>query len=459
MTDLGGQIADLVARGWSPRQDHDGLRALNQRIVTYSTRTSRSLSTDPDAAPIAVQDTRGDDLCWYFWGPSSRPTGAWAVSFPAVATQAEYRGKAPCFGGSRKTVARKPRGGEEILPLWAPDTPDRSFAPKQPKPALPKWAGPYPEDWTGIYHGDTDHTSQQGTWHPDFLGVCAPTKGGNPEHGTRVYDTTQRGKIDPQRYREISGLVSVVDTTGPHCGPQGLALALNLGPGGALEPGKPGYLPVTDWDICEIGFGAAKKGGGPLLVNDRAKTCQHPLGVTADGHQSRPVHLDTQALWLMQGKGKDAPLEFQDRIYDRNTRDVGPFWRAVHLRYDPEELHRVCSRGYYGLWRWQVRDQLTQIPKRDDDPPPPWWWEDDPPPKRREDPPPERRPDPDPRKPLRDPRGRPKTGGGPPRVCQPGDTGVPSYPATHQCMVAPGRIGQARSLKLGDADMTGYAGA
>ena len=358
----GGVIADLVRRGWSPRQHHDADHAIEDRLVTFSVRAQRSPKTDTFYPADLEAGTAGDDQCWLHWPADGRrrTIGAWSVAFPVMVTGARMASRSgPCVPAPPpgQTVARKASAGaDELHPLRKAREEDERFAGVSHSSALPSWAGPLPIGWTGIRIGCTEERSQETAFSPAFLGLAAPTRAGDPAMGTRVFDLTKAGEPDPKRYRELQSVLSVVDLgPGTPCVPAGKVLALNLGP--APLDRTAGWLVMADWDACSIGLPHWKQGN---LLSVQAGGCIHQLGADADGHPIRPVHLTTRALFHMPGSANDAPLDFSGEPFD-NCKDKGQHYSLVHLRHDTEVSHAVCDRNYPGRWRWQVRVPYTTI--------------------------------------------------------------------------------------------------
>lgn len=376
-----GQIADVVRLGILPRQHHDRDWGIGSRIVTYSARVKRNTKHSPMAEEII--DTGiglADDLGGLFWGPAGgkRPCSAWASIFSVIKTGAKTSGQhvPRCNekGKRQRTRVRRPKGKAK-KDAWAPakavDEPDLSFVEKT-LANPPKWHSQFPADWTGLMACGTDHLSQEEIFHPDFLGLVAVNDQGNVEHGTRVFDTDKDGKVNQGRWRELQSLVSVLDLTPGGCGISGKALALQLGSGGRLDSGKPGYGLMVHQDTCRVGVLSQIDGSGPFIIDTQKAPppkpvrfndglnppqvqargrCKHVIGKDADGRTIHPVHLSTNSLFLAPG-GKDSPLYFRNTAWIKPELD-GPHPMQVYLRWRHDEKHTWCGGDAPGKWDWQ----------------------------------------------------------------------------------------------------------
>jgi len=368
-------------------------------MVQYFARITQGGAAGEEYIIDDPAQTVGDAPGFVLWEKSGgdRDCSMWGYQISAIMGDAPKpqrstplcgKGTAPRFKGTS--------GTSKLLPLKSVDTPDDRFVGKGV--GLPDWATKYPAGWTGTLGGGSDAYAQNEIFHPDFLGLIAVNKGGDPALGSRVFDLNDGGGIDTKRFRELQSMIAVLDLGAGACGIGGTALALQLGPGGRTEGGRPGFMTMYDGDMCQIGFGS-KTGGGPLLINSRSTGCQgsHLLGKDADGQEIRPVHLSTGALIL--GHGGDGPMVYWPDAWQAVQPDP-PHWVRTRIRFNTEWNHVVCGTQL-GLGMWDVQTPIVfPIPER-----PPWIPDPDPP----RMPPPEEKPPRGPRKP-KGPTGRPRTG-------------------------------------------------
>jgi len=477
----GGHIADLILRGVSPRQHFDPEWDLALRLVTYSCRAIASEQDDPLAVTRMVEDTFGDDLGWNLWQSEDRRERhhGWGTAWPSIVVQA---GKAPRGaptpgaaakrGGLGGTRARGAASETKILPLLKVDEEDARF--KKAEPGLPEWAGLFPKGATGTRGSGTEERSQEETWHPDFLNALfAVNRAGDPEIGTRIYDLKDDSSPDPERWAHLQSSFSVYKLPPAGiCGGKikGNGLALQLGSGGRLEGGSPGYGVVADHDIGEFGVLANNEGqlGGPFAVNLN-KTCRHSLGKDHDGRPFRPAHLavgPNHGTLFMSPYEQDGPAKFERTPWPKRIEPDRGKWRRAHLLFNPDPPHNVGSPAAgVGLWEWLYKAELSTVV-------PPW----EPPPRQ---PPPEGDPPPpggDPRQPP--PRQPPPGEGGIPegglnlvagvgqttgfgfelvggRPPLNGESGPRAYIHGSQCTILPGVIFQPGTTAKGEYDTTG----
>lgn len=382
---FGGQIADLGALGWLPRQHFDPNWPIEARIVTYSARVKRD-QDDQNALPeIDVLPNgdlaQGDDQGSFFWERqgTKRPHGSfWESVVPSVVLADDGDEDENVNPSVSATVTRtRKKSKRKVVPLRAVDTPDDRYAPHEF--GLPDWATKFPGDWTGLKGRGSEEYSQEETWHPDFLGLVASNRG-EPELGSRVFETDGE-KLDTVRWAYLQSALSVIDM-----GAEGRALALQLGSAG--RGGGPGRALFIDYDLREVAYGSMFR-GGPFTTG--GPSCTHSLGATPDAFTRRPLHFQTGALFI--NAVGDGPLFFESTPYDPEEIQQGVPTR-VHLRWDA--LTKV--------WRWQTYNPLWT--------PPPWVDPDD-----------EELVQPDPTRPL-------PPGGNPPPVPGGEVGGVPSGPTT-----------------------------
>jgi len=478
MGNAGGHVGDETWRGITPRQHHDPDWDLNKRLVPFSCRVNANEKDTPFGVSVAEEGTHGDDVGWGLWESAGDRIPAWSVSFPSVVTQAgkpprgaPAPGKPAAKRGPGKTAARKKASDTKILPLRAPGSADDRF--KEAQANLPDWAGGLVKGATGTRGAGTEHLSQEETFHPDWLNALfSVNRAGDPELGTLVYDLKADGSPDPERKAHLQSAWSVFDLPkGGICKGliEGSGLALQLGAGGRLEPGSPGYGFVMDHDIGELGFLANNDGklGGPLAVNLN-NTCRHgSAGKDADGRQVRPVHLaagETSGALFMSPYEQDGPLRMDRAAWPKVEPEKGK-WRQAHIMFNPTPPHNVGSCAE-GLGRWEVlyRSEFGTVkpPRIPWNPPPwtPWDPEDgDPPPYPPWTPPPGETGG-IPEGGLNLVAGVGQTtghgfeliGGRPPHVGEPGPR---AYIYGSQCGILPGLIFQPGTTAKGEADTVG----
>lgn len=219
-------------------------------------------------------------------------------------------------------------------------------------PALPAWATAlrFPKSYTATVTSGTEEYEQHENLHPDYLGLFAVNKAGDPAIGSPVYDLTDANEPDPNRMARLQSAWTVVDLTPGGCSVSGKALALNIGRGGRKDGGS-GHLILCDHDNREVGIGSGALGKpGPITLGDRQ--CVHTLGTDADGRRVVPGHLKHESLFIWPGVG-DAPLAFEGTNWHQTEPD-GDHWYRVHMRLDREQFHAVCDSVHPGLWSWEV---------------------------------------------------------------------------------------------------------
>ena len=236
-------------------------------------------------------------------------------------------------------------------------------------PALPAWATAlrFPKSYTATVTSGTEEYEQHENLHPDYLGLFAVNKAGDPAIGSPVYDLTDANEPDPNRMARLQSAWTVVDYTPGGCGVDGKALALNVGRGGRKDGGA-GYMALCDHDAREVGVGSGANGRpGPITLGDRQ--CIHTIGSDADGRRMVPGHISVRGLYVWPGYC-DAPLAFEPSPW-RTCQPDGQYWYRVHLRKNPEEQHLVCNTVYPDTWSWQVALPLLVVQPPPPDPPPP----------------------------------------------------------------------------------------
>ena len=371
----GGAFADVGALGILPLQHYDPDWPLEDRIVLFAGRPRRNTKDDPLGLPsidrdkATGEDTYGDVLGTFFWardGAKRKSSAWWLGPVPAVVSASDppapREGQTQAPGSSRGSVR----------PLASTETADARFVAKSV--GTPSWATRLPTGWTGLEASTTNPNQQVEAFFPAFLGLVASNLG-NPEVGTRVFDTSGNS-VDPNRWAWLQDLVDVVDFgKGGQAGIEGRGLAVQLGQGGRSDSG-PGYALHANADHNEVAVGNQGWGG---LFHSGEGFCQHALGTTADGRAIRPLHAPHHALFLYPGVG-DAPLAFSARPWIRPTEVPSPIWQEVHLRLDRETSHVAGRAAGVGLWRWQtpahfyvpdpIGDRWPPPPGGDGDPPP-----------------------------------------------------------------------------------------
>lgn len=362
MSGFGGTIADVARLGFLPGRHHDPTYLVNRRTMLYMGYVERNTLSDPlQRLRPELEDPElklGDVQCLFVWQKEDREcsVGLFGPAPSVISTPSTKPQQQGAGGGSTMTGGAPQAGGAtggsngQVLPLEFVDQAYRRV--KQRPEATPPWASRFPGGWTGLASVAFHEDAEIPTWHPDSLGVVAPSFG-NPDHGTRVFDTTAAGQVDKERWAYLQQLACVVDFGKPGQAPcdfEGKALALQLG-GDKLET-KAGYALFVDHDNGWLGSAAAKH-GGPLTLGPCGL---HTLGKDADGNEIKPVHLDREALWLYPGVG-DGPLHFERSKWQEVNPD-GPHWLRAHLRWnDNPEDHfgaSFCGKNYTGAFGWQV---------------------------------------------------------------------------------------------------------
>lgn len=174
----------------------------------------------------------------------------------------------------------------------------------------------WPSGWTGTVSSGTHETEQHDNFHPDFLGLVAPTgKTGNPPDeykamGTPVYDVDDEGF--PTNPAQLHELVSVLDVA--NRGQLALKEDLYLDAGHAIG-----------------GVGPAL--GGPLVVVNPANlTPQQPLILrrTDGGRPFVPAAISTRAYYL-DSAGYMGTLRMRSGFL-KDTTPSGGYFVAVDFR-------------------------------------------------------------------------------------------------------------------------------
>jgi hypothetical protein len=224
-------------------------------------------------------------------------------------------------------------------------------------PAAPSWwDGVWPVGWTAEIGVGTEEYSQEEIYHPDFWGLVAVNRAGNPKAGTQVFDLDTDGA--PDRHAHLQSILSLLtlDVETDNGLPVGTFLALQLGPARIEE--TPGGLLMVDHEHGEIGCGRVDQ-GGPFTTG--RTFCQHSnLGDDEDGNDVQPLHLAAGdgdpcgTMWLFPDVG-DGPMLFDSAPYEAVTEPSGDDdWREVVLRFDSERAHSLGGNSYTGVWAWQV---------------------------------------------------------------------------------------------------------
>lgn len=338
-----------------PRAKRKRMGAARRREPDYARFDYEGMTGNPEPVEGLVEGG-------LFWGEASpgslEGVPSWWLTGPGIVS---LDGSGPSEPADpTETQTRRIDGGESSpgwLPLRSPGTPDDRYPTK--RPGAPAWADVvFPRGWTAQASAGTEEDSQQELLHPDFWGVVAVNKAGDPKAGTLVYDLDDEG--NPDRWARLQSLVSVVDL-----GADGRALALQLGEGGRLDGGF-GYGLMVDHDAHELGSLHWLR-GGPLTTGGPG--CQHPLGTDADGNTLRPIHLAYTASWW--SPFGDGPMLFEGGGYDAGP-DL-PHRVPVHLVFDTELNHPAPAggKGGSGYWRSYSTTALYIPPYTDPPPEPP----------------------------------------------------------------------------------------
>ena len=410
-------IDDVREGGWWPLQHHDPSFNISDRRHMGAARI-RAPEGDNEAPAAGTYGDISGGLFSQLAAPGDREhLHTWHMTGAGVVRRS----------GGKGTKARSSAGWS--LVRRAPYVPDERFLPHSPPaPSWSKWTPP--AGWTALVSASTEEKSQEEELHPDFWGLVAVNRAGDPECGSVVYDLTDENEPDPERYARLQSAWTVVNLDPGGCKITGRGLAQNIGRGGRKD-GGPGYWLLMDHDHREVGIGSAVSGApGPVTLGDGA--CVHNIGADADGRTVRPGHLDARHLVIWPGVA-DGPWMFEDAGFQPVQAD-GDYWLRGHIRFDREQFHNVCGNAYAGKWSVQVAVPfyIDKPPPPDPPPPPPpWdWWE-----RERKPPPPITGGDPLPPKrprtgdgfigsPVETGDGRPRTGDG--FVGSPGDLVVTS---------------------------------
>lgn len=245
------------------------------------------------------------------------------------------------------------------------------------KPAVePPWASKRPRGWPGVVMAGSNEDQQEDIFIPAGSAlVSANAPEADPTLSTAVVDVTKEGAVDGERrvplgdawrvVKDVLGLgknvlswvLTPVAKYAPWFG--GTVTDIDRKAAGTVARGAP--VPVVHGMMSARGAVAASGlvCGGPLDVGDTDD--KHSFGRDGDGNGINPVHISTDALYLMRardGNKRDGPIAFEDRGYPKTA--PGTSFSPVHLVYDEQTQ----------LWR-----MVAEVTIDDDGPPPP----DDPP--------------------------------------------------------------------------------
>src|SRR5690606_18852623 len=147
-----------------------------------------------------------------------------AFSSPGATNQSQPAGAASGPGTAPPAAAADAGGWR---PLRSDKDPDKRYDAVK-LTGHPQIKQVYPKGWTGTVSAATEETEQREVFHPDFLGLVAPARAGNPTAGTPVFDLTTEGELDPKNFARLQSLLSVEKVSGLG-GLSGSVLALQSG--------------------------------------------------------------------------------------------------------------------------------------------------------------------------------------------------------------------------------------
>ena len=290
-------VADLLNRGYSPRQHHDFSYDEDKKLVTYSCRIIPS--SEPDMEWEVEAGTMGDDIGWTMWRARTRKCVGWSPSWSVVVASA--------IGNSRVGVTTASRPDFLLQPDAGAQTPDNRFQAKKPF-SFPTWASRYPNDWTGTVSGDTNEIRTGATFHPDFLGLVASNRGAT-SYSTKVIELDGT-EIDKTLVADLSSIFSVeeiVITKNSNIDP-GKVVALQLGETGQGHLNSAGLMALS-WGsgggkalLCQSGYV-----GGPWLTPSHADL---QIGEAKGGTGIFPAAASTDMLFRTYGTNRVGPFEF-----------------------------------------------------------------------------------------------------------------------------------------------------
>ena len=363
-------VDDVREGGWWPLQHHDPAFHVSDRRHMGAVRIHPAEGTNDSPGRQTYGDLSGGLLTKLARDGDREHLHTWHMTGAGVVNRRD--------GGTR--VVGAPAQGWYLV-RSEPYVADDRFRPHNP-PA-PSWSRFVPaQGWTATVTASTEEQSQQEELHPDFWGLIAVNKAGDPEIGSPVYDLTDANEPDPARFARLQSAWTVLNLDPGGCSITGRALAQNVGRGGRKD-GGPGYWMLCDHDHREVGIGSGATGRpGPITLGDGA--CVHGLGTDADGRRLVPGHLDTRHLVIWPGLA-DGPWMFEPEGFQPVQPD-GDYWLRGHIRFDREQFHNVCGNAYAGKWSVEVAVPFfidRQPPPPDPPPPPPpppWDWPPPPPP-------------------------------------------------------------------------------
>jgi hypothetical protein len=134
-----------------------------------------------------------------------------------------------------------------------------------------------------------------------------------------------------------------------------------------------GPVPVVHGLVSAWVASLAAPWGGPLDVGD--KNDQHKIGEDADGNAINPVHISTDALYLMrdvqQAPPRDGPIHFERGEYPGNIQR-GPSKVPVHIVFDRNSLAPgPGASASFGRWAAYAESLIDDDAPYEPPPPPP----------------------------------------------------------------------------------------
>lgn len=350
------------ALGWFIMRDHDPAQGISGRRVVAGMQ-AHAREADNLAPARQTYGSLEGGFNWKVKAGERENTHGWWFSGPGVVSTSG--GKTGKPAGS--TTTRGSGAGTSWVPIRGEaGAPDERF-PSKPlsDPSWSKFVAP--RGWTGLATAGTEEFSQLENSHPAFWGLVAVNREADPACGTPVYDLAPDGT--PNISARLQSHLAVLDIPSPACGIQGKVLATQLGAGGWTD-GQSGY----DLHVCRedkaVGIGSAHVGKPGILWAGQQGECQHPLGADADGNVIYPLHLHLDGMWYVPDGG-DGPPDAEVHVpYERENPD-GPHWLKVHMRFDPNQVHRHGCAAGKGRWSWQVGVPFYFPPQPPPPPPPP----------------------------------------------------------------------------------------
>lgn len=460
------EIASKASIGILPARHHEKDFDLSLRHVLELVQVRKLADSKREYIEVE-DDSRGDWLGFTLWRPSSgagqapgpgpgggggssstprggvvspasgpvvaktltREAPAWANAWPTVIVDVEGGGAGggTTGGTSISTISRD----QVKVSGQDPEPPEQRVRPirdgkgsadlrfERKAPGFPDWASRFPKDWTGQVLSATEEHDQVETWHPDALGIVAVNRAGSPTVGTRVFETTDESKVDPDRWAYFHTFGRVVRPRGRLW--EGNGIAWQLGPAGGQDlragyglvygigVGMGGAVPAPESDPADSGdsttvprfsdfdvkarftggrgssaprigdpgrggqpaggglvAAAAVQAGGPMDLGGLG--CPHVATDTLDGEKVYSLHSSTQTLF--RGQGGDGTINFEAVHYTHP--DPLPHRAPAHLRWNPQARHRTALGTYPGRWDFEceVPTYLIKYPPFPPFPPP-----------------------------------------------------------------------------------------